>query len=348
MFSNLILGLMVLFYIALLLFNLNRFEGTGDQRVGTYIGFLILLAYVVLSLILTISVAANGGFNWVSNTILWRHVGVGVLWLGIIAGVVISTMTKADISFGDKLSGIERLFALLLYHGAIWLPLLMLLPYASILNPEWRYALSPHLVNMSLLLGCAIGLITFAAQNKIAPWVGSKTDDYEINRTIRKIKHAKSVTLPLYYIGDEDKRLKDAALNRIKQQENFEDEFLLIFKENLIHSISDVFDFWKDNKIEHPERFLQPINNALSKIISEFQEAIVNPYNAGLPIDIEVMCRVFDQQFKDSYAVFKPNMLRLQEVLAKTPAKREIGDSEEFNNKLNIYRLALNNWLDAH
>lgn len=349
MFSNLILGLTVLSYIALLLFNLNRLEGTGDQLVGaSFIGFFILVAYVVLSLVLTISVTANGGFNWVSNTILWRNVGVGVLWLGMIAGVVISAMIKADISFGDKLSGIERLFALLFYNGAIWLPLLMLLSYASVLNPEWRFALAPHLVKIPLLLGCAIGLITFATQNKLRPWIGSKTADYEINRTLYKIKDAKSVILPLYYINDKDKRLQDAALMSIKQQKHFEDEFLLIFEENLINSISSVFLFWKDNKIEHPERFIQAINNALPKITSELQEAIESPYKAGLPIDVEVMCLVLDQQFKDSSAVFRSNMLQFQEALAMNPAKREIGDSEEFNTRLNIYRLAVNNWLDTH
>ncbi len=135
MFGNLMLWLTVLSYIALLLFNLNRFEGTGDQKAGVYIDLLILAAYVVLNLILTICVTANGGFNWVSNATLWRNVGVGVLWLGMIAGVVVSTMIKADVSFGDKLSGIERLIALLIYNGAIWLPLFLVASMPAISSP---------------------------------------------------------------------------------------------------------------------------------------------------------------------------------------------------------------------
>jgi hypothetical protein len=349
MYSNLIFWLAIASYVMLLIFNLNRFEGTGEQAVGIYyIGFIVIASYTILSLVLTIRVSAMGGFNWISDSIHWRHIGTGMLWLGMIAGVVISSMAKAEISFGDKLVGIERLVALLFYHGGIWLPLLMLLPYASFLNPEWRFALAPPLANFLLLLGCAIGLITFVTQSKIRPWLGSKTADYEINKTLRKISHENSVTNALFYIGDDDPRLHDAALNKIKQQENYEDEFLTIFENNLIQSIGSVFLFWKENKVEHPERFIQAINNSLPKIISEFQEVIVNPYKPAFPIDVETMCSVLDHQFKESSEVFRSNMLLLQDVLAKNPAKREIGDSDKFNSALEKYQISLSNWLQAH
>lgn len=113
MFGNIILRLTFLSYLLLLPFNLYRTEGTAEQNTGYLIAFYILVAYMVLSLILTIIIAVNGGFNWISDVALNRNIGANVLWLGTTAGIIICSMIKADIrehteylSYGlEKLAG---------------------------------------------------------------------------------------------------------------------------------------------------------------------------------------------------------------------------------------------------
>jgi len=45
---------------------------------------------------LTINIAANGGFNWISDAAFSRNLGIGMLWLGMVAGVVICTMSRTE------------------------------------------------------------------------------------------------------------------------------------------------------------------------------------------------------------------------------------------------------------
>ncbi|HRJ15636.1 MAG TPA: hypothetical protein PLI34_11640, partial [Saprospiraceae bacterium] len=69
---------------------------------------------------------------------------------------------------------------------------------------------------------------------------------------------------------------------------------------------------------------------------------------AGFPVDIEKICRVLDQQFNESRHVFRPNMLKIQEVLEKHPIKRANSDHQKYMEKLETYRQAVKNWLEAH
>lgn len=346
MFGNIILGLTFLTYLVLLFVSFNNGKPTGHY--DFMFGFFILVVYAVLSLILTVTLTAKGDFNWMSNSTLWRNVGVGVLWLGMMAGVVICSITKMEVRFGDQLQGITRLFFLLIYYGGFWLPLLMLLSYMSILNPEGRFAISPNIVKMLLFLGCAIGFVTLATQKKIRTPIRAQTPNYDFNITVSKIYKDQSLINALYYIGDKDKRLHDASMNKIKQQKNYEDEFQKIFEKKLMNSIAGIYRFWDEYKVEHPEQFVSLINNNFPQITSELEEAIVNPYEAGFPINVERLCRVLDKQFKNSPGVFRPNMLKIQEVLAVTPAKRERGDTQDFVETLNTYRIAVKNWLDKN
>jgi hypothetical protein len=130
MFGNLLFGLTTLTYIALTIFNLQKMIATGDRLVGWgIIAFVILAFYVVFSLSLTISIAAKGGFNWLSNSEPLRNTAIGILWLGMVAGVVFCTMIRPEWNT-DPSTGVVRWLSFPVYFGATWLPLLMLFPYA--------------------------------------------------------------------------------------------------------------------------------------------------------------------------------------------------------------------------
>lgn len=347
--NNFVFWLTTIAYLMLILFNLSNTKGTGDQNVGILVmGFNIMVAYVVLSLILTILIAYNGGFYWMLSSRLWRNIGIGVLWLGLTTGTIICTAAKTELTFGDQNSGITRLLSWLIYYGGIWLPLLMLLPYWSIINPDGRLSLSPHLFKILLLSGSAAGFILLAGQQKIRTTLSAKTPDYYSNATIRKMYKDKSLAYSLYYIGDEDPQLHNGALNSIKQQKNYENKFQIIFEGRLVSTIGSIFLFWDIQPVKNPERFVPLINSVLPDISSEISESMESNYKAGFPVDIEKICRVLDQQFNESRHVFRPNMLKIQEVLEKQPIKRANSDHQKYMEKLETYRQAVKNWLEAH
>ncbi|MEO7174544.1 MAG: hypothetical protein ABI002_02060 [Saprospiraceae bacterium] len=351
MINNLILGLAVLAYILLLPFSLNRAGGTGDQNVGYLIGFYILIAFVVLSLILTLIVAANGGFNWISHSTLWRNIGIGVLWLGMIAGIVTCSMIKADISFGDKSTGLERIFALLVYNGGVWLPLLMLIPYSSYLNPDWRFALDPNVAKIPLLLGCAFGIISSVMPIKLRTMIGANSEEYKYNQSMTKINEARSLTQLLNIASDKnDERLRDTVYTKIVEYKNLEDELLMVLEENNPYVFISVYEFWEKYSIEHPARFIDAINLNLTMIDSKYKVTMGTPWEreGGFEsIDIGTICRVLSEHFKESSDQFRPNMLMLQQTLESTPAKRE-SNNEQFMVYLNKYRLEVKSWLDTN
>ncbi len=95
--ANLILILLFIIYLFFIIFHVETPRGTGEQNVALLYSFYIFIAYVVLSLILTIIITFSGGFNWISNSTLWRNIGVGVLWLGMVGGVFICMYMKADL-----------------------------------------------------------------------------------------------------------------------------------------------------------------------------------------------------------------------------------------------------------
>ena len=352
MFSNLLLGLTGLIYFVLILFNLAPPRGTGDQNVGGLTsGLYVIMAYLVLSLILTVIITAKGGFNWISNATLWRNIGVGVLWLSMVGSVVLCTFFRAECNMGNKATGLVRVFAFLIYFGGIWLPLLMLLPYLSILNPEWRFALSPQLIKIPLLLACALGLILIPANRKVSKLIASDSDESNFNKAMNEIDKEASMSR-LFYLATNthDEQLRNAIFTKIKKSDNLEDELIKVLEDNNQFVFMAVYDFLDINKIEHPERFIAPINLNLDKInflIEGVTRASWKEVADMEEIKIEPIYRVMRKYFKGNREPFRKSMLAILKTL-ESPNKRNGGDDEtkQFIICLNKYKLDVQNWLD--
>ena len=109
---------------------------------------------------------------------------------------------------------------------------------------------------------------------------------------------------------------------------------------------SGVYVYLDGNTLEHPEQFIEPIKNNISEIAIQIGLIIQKPDNKEEEFlrnsyDVERLCRVLEEHFKDSSAVFYPNMIALQKSLEKEP----ISHYAEICNK---YRIAVKNWLEAN
>ena len=107
----------------------------------------------------------QGKFDWISDAKASRNIIIGMGWLCLTAGVVYSTMINVDWKNPNTATGLGLI---MVFYGAIWIPLLMLVPYVLLLNPEWQNTLSPNFYKMPLVLGCFIGLaFHFLSNNQL-------------------------------------------------------------------------------------------------------------------------------------------------------------------------------------
>lgn len=352
--ANLIIILLFLAYLFFILFQIETPRGTGDQNMGMLIYFYIFIAYAVLSLILTIIITFSGGFHWISNSTLWRNIGVGVLWLGIIGGVFICMYMKADLTIGNKSTGLMRLLAFMFYYGGVWLPFLMLISYFSMVNPDWRIALSPHMYKTFLLLSSTIGFVSIVAHAPLRNLITANTDEFNINLALVEIDKAKTIEEQFWLTTKiTDERLLTIVLNRIKDQPNLEDELIRILMQDNQFIFPNIYDYIYDNPIEHPERLMEPINLNLIKINSQIQGVTLASWNTRAEdfahIKIQPIFRVMYKYFGENREPFRTNVLNIKHTL-ETPKERNGGNKNapEFMAYLHTYTLEMQNWLDGH
>jgi hypothetical protein len=360
MFGNLLLGLTSTTYLALIIFNLQKVNATGERLMGyAFIGFVIMAAYAVSSLLLTIFITSKGGFNWLSDTKTLRNIGVGILWSGMVAGVVYCAMARMEFRPSVHLSGMWNLLSLPVYFGSLWLPLLMLVPYAIILNPEWQSTLSPFFFKAPLLLGCFLGfgLVLIPKIVRTAKTMqhteSADSSQWSFNASMQEINKYQDPSIKgllSHTHRNNDERIRSAAVNKIKSYENWEGELMEMLNHPELSDVYWGYAFLDGNKIDHPADFIQPLKKSLPLMADGLQKSLSDPNGLYIGyIQIETVCRVLETQFKDSSALFLPDMLRLQEILNKTPPERvSRQDKQYFDESLNSYRLAVKKWLDSH
>jgi len=351
--ANLILTLIFLTYLLFILFHVESPKGTGDQNMGMVIYVYIFMAYVALSLLLTAIITFNGGFNWISNSMLWRNIGVGALWLGMVGGVFICMSMKASFGIGNKSTGLMRLLAFMFYYGGVWLPLLMLVSYYSMVNPDWRLAVSPNSHKTFILLSSTIGFVAFVARAPISNLIKANTDEYNFNIALKEIDKAKTLEEQFWLTTKiTDDRLLTIVLNRIKNQQNLEDEMISILMQNNQFVFSNIYDYIYNNPVEHPERLIEPINLNLTKINFQIQGSTLAPWVGVEGFDhvkIQPILRVMYKYFGEKREPFRENMLAIKQTL-ETPKERNKGnkDAAQFMAILKRYKLEVQNWLDGH
>ena len=352
MLGYFLFGLTALVYLLICVLVLQPASSGGDQYGSAYSAFVVIVAYGVCSLLLTMNITANGGFNWISDTVIKRNIGVAVLWFGMVVGVVYCIGGKTGFHKYYQLTGFVRLLSHVISYAGIWLPLLMLIPYFLFLKPEWRDTLSPNLFKIPLLLASVAGFLLLMTPKIMSGILKSykKFDAKELafNKARENIEKYEAVSSLLYYTDKSyDEKLRSAALTKIKVIKNIESELIDILERGG-SSCYRVYAFLDDNKTGHPKRFIEPIIKSFSTITADTQEGIVNPYKRGM-FNVEILLRVLDEQFKDSIAVFKPHILKLQEVMETPPAKSRVYDDvEQVNKELYKYRESVKNWLNSH
>ena len=357
MFSNLLLALTSFSYIGLAVLNFQKANATGERLMGAgFISLGLIALYVVFSLLLTISMVSKGGFNWISPSTSTRNILVAILWLGMIIGVVFCGMLSTEMNT-DRTTGILRILSMPVYYGTVWLPLLMLIPYALLINTQWRESIPSVLYKVPLVMACVLGfVIVMIPQIVISMNIKvptQSTEDWKKETLVPAIEKETSVETLLNYTRDEDAWVMDLAVRRLKSLPQWEDPLIQILQKTDEYGHNDfrwVYLFLDQYTVDHPDRFVEPINNTLEALAKATQVALKKNfvYSGDLNvIQIDVVCRVLEHQFKESSNVFRPNMLRIQEALDTSPADPS-QITPEVVEILKSFQMAVKDWLERN
>jgi hypothetical protein len=357
MLGNFLLVITSLAYIGLAVFNLQKINATGERLMGwAFIAFGLIAIYVISSLFLTISIASKGGFNWLSSSTAARNLLVGILWFGMIAGVAYSTMLSTEMQH-DRTIGIARLLSRPVYYGNLWLPLLMLIPYTILLNPAWCDSVPAGVYKIPLVLACVLGFLIMMAPrivNSLGITVPTASrDELFMEEWTKTLQQETSTEVLFNYTKNEDERIRTMVVDKLRSLPDWEDELIGILGktgEYGHHDFRWVYVFLDNYKVDHPDRFIEPVNNTLPAITAEVGRVRQKSFlytGDLLVLNIDCVCRVLDKQFKDNSAVFRPNMLKLKEAL-EIPYAQDSTMTEDFATMLNTYKASVNTWLESN
>ncbi len=345
MIGNILLVLTALFLIGLLSSTASPSPG-GDAGVGrAYAIFFCAIGFVLLSGLLTWNLAWNNCFDWVQLPGIQRHALVFIGWIAFITAILLCVGLIMG-GYGDGTPQFIRWLSQA--KAGYWLPLLMLVPAFMLLNFKREAGFAPDFVKipmiMGFLLSVLMGLGYLFGLVRSAMQLRADKIEYKKNEPVRQREEDLALiadqtpTDPITKILDltgrfQDKDVREAAVAKIKLHSGWEAELIPLLS-NWVWD-TKVFAFIDGNSLEHPEQFVEPINRNLLRFANELKDRLRDD------IDVELLCRVLDERFKDSSALFRPNMLQLQKALEVEPRsyKRESFDK---------YRIAVKNWLNSH
>ncbi|MBL7784562.1 MAG: hypothetical protein JNM36_01515 [Chitinophagales bacterium] len=344
--GNLFFGLTCISYIGLLYINLYKPRGTGDQMVGWgFVQLAFLGAYVINSSLLTLNLCYHHKFDWISESATTRNVIIGFGFLCQMAGCVYFTFINGD---HHNISTLNVLGKLMIPYAVFWIPLLMLVPYAILLKPEWQNGLSQMVYKAPLFLACLIGLIFHFGREQLKH-ILTNHEAYNAQKLQQELNHIgftnKTTDLLIYLYDGKDERLTEVALAKLKKNENLEKELQVMLSDwGANREFVSALVYLRKNKVVQVKEFVQPLNKTLEMLAEELKYRLQS-FGAEEDylkmLDVEGICTMLEVQFKAYSSEFRPNMLKIQAELDKEPKPNFL----EIRNK---YRAAVKKWLEAN
>lgn len=323
----------------------------GDYGVGYSYAFLYLGAGFIISTgLLAWNMNLNHCFDWVLR---YRNILVFVGWIAF------ATMVFWTLEYHK---------AFILWHLLVFGLCIYLINAQQTAGfpPAWAKTAMQVSFAASLLIAVviwgALGKVPvmntiYNIQSKIASLSYNKA---EYKATLDKIMNYNDTNINWLLKFAEpkmDKKLRENAIAKIKTYPNLEEQLIAILTQKDLATrwaYDDdsyyVYAYLEDNRVEHREKFIQPIKYSLKVFAIRAENDLYDPYKRELwSLNLESFCRALEFQFKDYAKEFKPSMLKLQQVLAaEYPERISEKHIKWYDKTVKAYRLAVKNWLDAN
>lgn len=298
--------------------------------------FALGICFTICGLILTLSVGGKGGFDWVSHQSGTRNLLVGIGWLCMAAATFACTVFKWEWHQNEFP---QFLRWLALSNGHIWIPLLMFIPYFFLLNAETRASVSPNVYKIPLIIGFVLtgimgagwlfGWLRASSKQQTETIKQMNERDIKIHddhlKQIAEQKPTDAIVNIIALTGrfhDED--IKTAAVAKIKEKPDWEDKLVALLDNK--HYYAETYTFLDGNKVDNPEKFLEPLNRSILHVADEIHKLIHDAHDLQEwhlePFNIKRLLRAIDEQFLNKGMDFRPAVLKLQEAMNTTPPER--------------------------
>ena len=361
MFGNILIVLAIIFYAMLANLTQKPMPG-GDYGVGYAFAWMVCIAgFGIFTGLSAWNMAYNQCFDWAPATFfLPRN---GLVFLGTAAFIVAVVWSQEY--RGKWIAGELPEFMRWLVVGKVqyWLPALTFITALYLLNAQRQAGVAPVWVKFSVIaafsvsiligLGLFYGYVKASVQRSAAADQSSSvefgSDEYYLQE-IQNYSYPTIEGLLTYTHREKSKTLRDAAVAKIKTYADWETQLLNKLDRGEPHEVYWVFAFLDGNDVEHPDQFVQPVKRSIGRMTPEVKAILKDPNSLSLGyIHLETICRVLDGHFKDSAAVFRPEMERMQQALqTHAPERTDQQNKQWFEELLQASRVAVKKWLEAN
>lgn len=330
MLANIITGLTFLIYFGFVIFNFSKPNLSGEQAMGYGLGLAFFgICFTVSSLVLMFVLGSKNVFDWVSPSIGKQNLLVWLGWLSFVAATFFCAAFKWEWHDGEFPMYLRRLS---LAQAEIWLPLLMLVPAALLLNMERVAGTAPAFVKIPMILCFAISLI--ASMGLLYGWYKS-AEQAQRNRIEAAIQEndkqhqehlafiaSQTPTDPILNILSltgrfHDTDVRDSAIAKVKSHADWEAQLLALLDDGYYYHYA--YNFLDGNEVEHPELFVAPLNRSIRRMADEIRNDITDSNNLQdwhfEHFGIERLFRAIEEQFLLPGADYRPAVLELRKAL---------------------------------
>lgn len=278
--GNLFLILATISFLVLQSPSFRRPPPGGDAGVGYAWGIIIFnLAFAICMLVVTLSIGAKGGFEWVSPKRSTRMLFVTI-------GVLTTLITCALSSLFRHEPGAPALLRSFSGFIPVVVPVIMIIGGAILLNAPLRNAVPVALYKWPLIIVSLIGVtgtasalvgwMVSSARNQAATIrEGQAAMDSNHQRMLNEIDTCdvtKNMVFILVMTGDNQERdIQERAVAKVKTHPQWQQELIRLLQTGWA---SEPFQFLASNEVDDPSLFLEPVRLGVLKQAELFRQRI--------------------------------------------------------------------------
>jgi hypothetical protein len=288
MSAKTILLIVILIYILIVILNSLNVNGNSSHFAAPYfILILLFLFYSIFSALLTSRLYRAGAFQWISANpdVLKIILIIGIPF--ILYTVFTSIMIRADWStYQDR--SISKPQDFLAFTAYIWVPLLMILPYAmTIYKNEMaidQNAWLKSLLTLNVFLGFVL-FIYFKIYIHYKPFLSTSFNSANsaYHPDIEKIQSVVKLDDYIHYTKpDYDIKIRDAAFAKLKSDPKWDEQFYNILEDcSNNYTIGRIYEYLSTYTFEYPEKLMPHFKKSVSCIVTYVHEYAANEYTSG-------------------------------------------------------------------
>lgn len=336
MSAKTILFLILVNYILSIVLNSLTVHGNSSHFAAPYISLILLfLFYSIFSAILTSRLYRSGAFQWISSNPDVLKIILIFGMLSILYAVFTSIMIRADWSTYQDQS-ISKPQDFLAHTAYIWVPLLMIVPFAAVVYKSETAIDQSIFLKALLVINAILGIIVFIYFKfyiYYKPYLNNifKSEKNVNHPDLEKIKYVDKLDDYIHYtLPYNDSKIKDAAFAKLKSDPAWDEQFYNTLENcNNNYIIGRIHEYLSIYIFEYPEKLMPGLKKSISCVGTYVQEYAANENLTGEDLSglgIDKILLVIEKQYPGNEPMFF-------DVLDELSSKLKSVDRKDFKSK---------------